>query len=192
MIYPRNRPGDKYPTFISLLSKVFKMALNARTNLPDHPASELLGFHVTDNVTGCTGYITSIVMKGSGMVQCAIQPKGDGVTYPEPWTFDHNNLVVNNEIPKLAVTPFKQMAYPVLSKIKSIATGFEGSIIDISWSVNGCIVYGVSALGKKNEIKTHAVAHEVAEPISPKEEEKAPEPVPVKKTGGPSNPAMRL
>jgi hypothetical protein len=82
---------------------------------PKTPGDIKLGMMVQDSLTGCFGTASSRHNMSSGNIQFGVQPVGDGVNYPEAWSFDWNQLLILGD--HLSARAAKPASIKLLSEI---------------------------------------------------------------------------
>lgn len=103
-----------------------------------------LGFTVVDVTSGFRGTAIQLLEQMNGNVQVAIQPKGDGVAYPEPMFIDHHLIdKVDDGVSKRATPVTEKIEIKLGQEVEDIATGFRGIATEKATYLNGCVNFGV-------------------------------------------------
>jgi hypothetical protein len=113
-----------------------------------------IGNKVRDRVTGLTGIATSRTTYFQRAPMIGIQPEGDGTTAPEPTVFDDNMVEFVDVGVADAVPPAQDVSHITLGDlVRDRASGFEGHAMSATTFLNGCVQFGVQAMGKtKHEL----------------------------------------
>lgn len=103
-----------------------------------------MGAKVKDQLTNFEGIVSGFSEYLSGQSQYAIQPQGDGSTYPDALNIDEHLLeVLYNDAVKYI--PAVHTNYINLgSKVVDKISGFEGIATNRYTHINGCVVYTVT------------------------------------------------
>jgi hypothetical protein len=172
---------------------------------PKTPGDIKLGMMVQDSLTGCFGTASSRHNMSSGNIQFGVQPVGDGVNYPEAWSFDWNQLLILGDHLSARAAKPASIKFALGDRVKDKISGFEGIITEISTFFNGCVFAGVvsSKLGEvegkplSQTLASHRI--EVIEPAEtakvldiPKAVKTGDDKALAKGTGGPSRRVERV
>lgn len=154
------------------------------------PIDVAIGLEARDLVTGLTGIVIAEVFPLHGMRRWSISPPGDGKTYPDPYDFDAAQVEVVgwgmwHKVKSNAQADFPDFKHGTLVKDKH--SPFIGTIITITRTINGCLVYTVQApaLNKDGKLIVEYFNGENLEVRKPPKAADTTEPA-RPRTGGPS------
>lgn len=108
---------------------------------------EMLGKTYVDLASDLVGIVVGITQRSNGCVQATLQPKGDGKTMPDGWSFDVEQLAPVLGGP--AIRP-KWETFPTEKKysagdiVEDTYTKYPGTVADVIYHLNGCITVKVT------------------------------------------------
>jgi hypothetical protein len=171
---------------------------------PKTPNDIKLGMMVQDSITGCFGTANSRHDMATGAIQFGVQPVGDGVNFPEAWTFDWSQLLILGEHLSARASKPTKLTFGLGDMVKDKVSGAEGIVLECSTFFNGCVFAGVAAKaigleGKPTSFNLSAQRVEVLQPAAeakvlklPKGVESGDDKALAKGTGGPGHKVERV